>query len=425
MKFKKHFLISCLFLFLICTLATKIPVRAENIAFTEIVITDNVLGIVNVEVADMDGDNDLDIVAGSAIENKIVLFKNDNGSFSSNIITDDFREVIKVSANDIDQDGDLDILGAARVISELAWWENQQNVYIKHILSSNYVGAETLSLFDVDQDGDNDFLSTAKNDISWWENTENNEFVKHTLVNRSSSSNRGYIFGVFAIDFDKDGDIDLISADNSYTEPTDDVIFLFENNGSNFFSKILFENTKYQELHGFFIIDFDDDEDFDFLCTSPSQRTIDWFENNGTNILTRHTLLTDLYGANSVFPTDIDQDGDLDLISAIYFDNKISWFENNGENMFIEHILSNSFIHATSVLGIDFDYDMDIDIVANSYEGKIYLWENNLDPKLTDTSTGTDTDQIVADEITTASGLTLFITSSVIFVLLLVKRKNI
>ncbi len=58
-------------------------------------------------------------------------------------------------------------------------------------------------------------------------------------------------------------------------------------------------------------------------------RTIAWYENNGSQTFTAHTISTTANGAWSVFVADSSSDGGLDVLSASFADDKIAVYEKN------------------------------------------------------------------------------------------------
>ena len=69
------------------------------------------------------------------------------------------------------------------------------------------------------------------------------------------------------------------------------------------------------------------------------------------------TISTAADGALSVFAADIDRDGDTDVLSAS--NRTIAWYENNGSQGFSPQIISNTAFAATSVFAADVDGDGD------------------------------------------------------------------
>jgi hypothetical protein len=77
-----------------------------------------------------------------------------------------------------------------------------------------------------------------------------------------------------------------------------------------------------------FAADVDSDGDMDLLIASQFDDTITWYENDGSQNFTPHTISTAADGAQSVFAADVD--GDIDVLSASANDDTITWYENLG-----------------------------------------------------------------------------------------------
>ena len=89
----------------------------------------------NVQVIDLDGDADLDIVACADDDNLVVWFENDGAqNFTEHTIDNTFTYAYFVTPADLDGDGDVDVIGTAQdavesgntIQGQLAWWENNQ-----------------------------------------------------------------------------------------------------------------------------------------------------------------------------------------------------------------------------------------------------------------------------------------------------------
>ena len=53
-----------------------------------------------------------------------------------------------------------------------------------------------------------------------------------------------------------------------------------------------------------------------------------------------HDITTSADGARDVFAIDLDQDGDIDVLSASENDDKVIWYENNGSESFTAHTIA-------------------------------------------------------------------------------------
>lgn len=156
-------------------------------------------------VGDIDSDGDLDIFYQVWNQSIKVFLNNGNGIFTDSGKT--FSGVF-VSGQDpmIDLDGDglKDLyLGNGNIV----WYKNMGNgnFEIKGQIASD-TGYAARHLLDFDKDGDIDILyyRTSFNEIGRFENTGNPTFTKHIL----GSVNRPY--SILPLDLDADGNIDII-----------------------------------------------------------------------------------------------------------------------------------------------------------------------------------------------------------------------
>jgi hypothetical protein len=164
---------------------------------------------------------------------------------------------------------------------------------------------------------------------------------------------------VYAADVDRDGDTDVLSASNS-----DNKIAWYENNGSQSFTAHTI-TTAANSAASVYATDVDGDGDTDVLSASSGDDKIAWYENNGSQNFTAHILTTAVDAALSVYAADVDGDGDTDILSASYSDKKIAWYENNGSENFTQHIITTTAPGGPrSVYASDVDGDGDLDVLA-------------------------------------------------------------
>ncbi len=177
---------------------------------------------------------------------------------------------------------------------------------------------------------------------------------------------------VFAIDLDGDGDIDVLgAADNA-----DDITW-WENDGSESFTEHTIDGS-YNGAESIFAIDMDDDGDIDVLGTAYDADDITWWENDGSESFTEHTIDGSYDGASDVFVIDLDGDGDMDVLGTAYRADDITWWENDGSENFTEHTIDGSYDGADNVYAIDIDGDGDIDVLGVADRADdITWWEND------------------------------------------------
>jgi len=342
--------------------------------------------------ADIDVDGDVDIFAASYTDDKVLLYEN-NGKqhFTKHEVDDNADGASAVYAADIDGDQDIDAIVGSIVEDKLIWYDlafncaendttatsnipfcQQDNPLTAHILSDEAINPTSVYAIDLDKDGDLDALSASWGDnmIAWYENVGNQNYTIHTIAAATTN-----VRDVYVDDVDKDGDLDVLSA--SYTG----VIAWYENDGHQNFTAHTISNSDAGSFSVFSIdidkdgIDVDKDGDIDVLSASSQDDKIAWYENDGNQSFTTHTITTAMDGANSVFAIDVDKDGDIDVLSSARAGKTIAWYENNGTQNFTTHIVSENATTATGVHADDVDADGDIDILASA--SSLFFFEND------------------------------------------------
>jgi len=209
--------------------------------------------------------------------------------------------------------------------------------FTAHTITTSANGASSVFAIDVDGDGDIDVLSASSGDdkIAWYENDGSQSFTAHTITTSVDWAN-----SVYAIDVDGDGDIDVLSAS---LEVSNHLILWYENDGSQSFTAHTIATNFAIDTRSVFAIDVDGDGDIDVLSASSSDSKIAWYENDGSESFTAHTITTSAYQGFSVFAIDVDGDGDVDVLSAgstYSAAGKIAWYENDGSQSFTAHTIT-------------------------------------------------------------------------------------
>lgn len=184
-------------------------------------------------------------------------------------------------------------------------------------------------------------------------------------------------FWMVDVDFDSDGDPDLVVASRLTG------IEWFENNGTGSFTSHTVSTTF---LYSWSVgaADFDNDGDFDVVAVSAEEESgsmpeiseTAWFEQNSDGSFTEHLLDEDSGLPHSVFPADVDGDGNTDILVASWGGNRIVWWENDGDGNFTENILDSNFNSPHSISAADLDNDDDLDIIAAG-AAQTAWWRNN------------------------------------------------
>ena len=183
--------------------------------WTQHAVDESYHGARSVYAADMDGDQDYDVLGASSEKNDISWWENVNGTGSEwthHAIDEDCYNAQSVSASDLDGDGDADVLGAKWAEGNVYWWENNNGLgtsWIEHCIDSDFEQASEVHGVDIDSDGDLDILGAARqsNEVTWWENTNGSgsDWSEHLICD-----NLDYAYTVSASDLDGDGDMDVV-----------------------------------------------------------------------------------------------------------------------------------------------------------------------------------------------------------------------
>jgi len=158
---------------------------------------------------DMDGDDDMDVIACGELNDEILWWENDGDeNYTEHMVDSLINGIHTVIARDVDLDGDMDILAAACLGSQIAWYENDGfQQFIKHPLGY-FAGALWLDAADLDNDGDRDLFGAPQgaSNLAWWENPGNQQFIKHNINSTFTQS-----FCVVPAMMDNDNDTDLVA----------------------------------------------------------------------------------------------------------------------------------------------------------------------------------------------------------------------
>lgn len=209
----------------------------------------------NAEPVDIDADGDLDVIAGSRGENRLILFRNP-GDGTLNLREEAIGVVgtslagFNLEYADLNGDGRLDIIGGAG--SELVWLlqpERPGDAWIAAVIGSLAPDSVTgLELGDIDGDQDLDIMvgsysrgpRTGDGDVdiddalgrlAWFANpgpvANSSPWPRHDISRRK----RGMFDKFIARDMDNDGDLDFVGTRGN-SAPFDGVFWLEQQRSS-------------------------------------------------------------------------------------------------------------------------------------------------------------------------------------------------
>lgn len=277
-----------------------------------------------VALADLDGDNDIDMAIANMAGDNISVFKNDgigNFGYPTNYAIGNGPS--SICAGDFDRDGDNDL---------------------------------AVSLFDAGSvkilinDGDGNFV-------------EGGDYVTNL-----------YAYTIICADLDGDSMLDLVTTNSSVSS-----LAILKNMDSANFAEAIHLNTNLGP-HGITPFHLYRDSYLDLAVACSGSNNVNLIRNrrNGTMNFTLVASYAAGIGPVGICSADFDNDGDDDLLTANPGSDNLTLLRNNGDRTF--QVVDSNYTTGgdpTAVIADDFNGDGAIDAaVANHYSGSLSILEN-------------------------------------------------
>lgn len=335
--------------------------------------------------ADMDGDEDLDVLAAANLSStlyRVAWFENDGGGSAWNIhtISENYPVIWCAYPGDLDGDGDMDVLGANSAASNrgVEWWRNEDDVgdtWTRFYIDDQFGDPNFVCCADINNDDKLEVVSASDispYQIAWWESSTqppDSIWEKHVV---SSSSQDG--LELFTIDLDQDGDMDVLCANDHSTSG----LQFWENiDGAGTDWELTRINSYNDDARSVHAADIDGDGDLDVAACGTRYLYLSWFENLDDTCGTweEHVLSTTLDENRGVHAADVTNDGFIDILVAVYEDNQLFLYRNlNGTGMEWAVYLLKSGWWFEDVDVADFNNDGFTDILAAATVGVEVSW---------------------------------------------------
>ena len=258
----------------------------ETPDFTRRTVESGLGGPVGIVIADIDGDKNLDIAMADDTTDRIHWFRNDGSdppNFTNYIVDDGWDKPFGIHAADLDDDDDVDLIAAFQNGNAIVWYENdggENPSFTPRTISGNLLGWD-VDAADVDGDGAMDVLSVSviHDEVSWHRNNRQTPPTFEPFVISEDPDGLGGLsdvpLDIVADDLDRDGDLDVLVASR-----TDKEISWYENDGAavpGFTQHVL--TNEADGAHGVIAADLDGDYDLDVAYASQFDGVVGWFEN--------------------------------------------------------------------------------------------------------------------------------------------------
>lgn len=368
--------------------------------------------LTDIEIADVDGDGDLDLLTSDFTTELVAWRENTAGDGSAWMIHPVRAAFVahSVTSGDLNGDGFLDIVGAGD--ASIRWWlSDGSDGWVENTIPTTQLLPRALAVADLDRDGDLDVVSAANNGaIDWYANNGlGGSWIEGYVGSASVWDADSMALG----DIDQDGDIDVIVADY-------DEVYWFPNQldtHSNFGVEVSVA-TSLVNPRSIAVGDVDNDGDLDLVGLEEGADHVIWWENtagDGSTWGPARAIAVGVSDPRSVQLADLDLDGDLDVAMvaedrATSVPSIVAWYENDldGADWF-SHIISyqatldGALRPGHLALG-DLDGDGDPDLVSEDLGDNVLWWTNNGAQAAVETVTTSDA---VVEPLTLANRLTL------------------
>ena len=296
----------------------------------------------------------------------------------------------QMQVEDLDGDNDLDLVfpESGNVDGDISWFENIDGSLFRHYLHNEIKAARIPRFGDVDDDGDPDIVLTAgddspsnsrkENEVVWYENRGSDGFIEWRIDDEIF-----FPFDLELADVDGDGKLDAV-----VTARDDNELVWYKKNGHNWEKKIIDDNVN--KPLGCAVKDIDNDSDNDIVLCVSGDNTVALYLNNGTGSFTKQFVDQTVREPREIEIADFNNDGNSDLaIVSTDTTNALAIELNDGNQSFQKEIIFQDQESFDLEVG-DWDGDGNIDIVlafaGRNQERDVAVFLNNGNAEFTDTT---------------------------------------
>jgi len=291
---------------------------------------------------DLNGDGHTDFLTASQQGNRVSWYKNDGSNdFTAHVITlasqDEFSSGLAVTAADLDGDEDQDVVWANRYGGKLAWNENLGNgdFASTKVISTTVRFAVDVHSADLDKDGDQDLVVAApgydcgaycEGATVWIENQGGGNFSSPRAIKLDTEGSTNPV-SVQTADLSGNDSLDVVAALSG-----EDRVAWYENQDGSFSGKRYLTNESPEgNLRDVYATDLNGNGTPDVAFIS---EVVGWYENQGDETFATADTISggkQAIGPEAIYAKDVTGNGNPDLFAG---GDKLFWHENRGGGRF-------------------------------------------------------------------------------------------
>ena len=389
--FKEHlshnirfiFLVLILMIMILSTFNSLNHLSAATLFSYPETIADDSYGIRQLSLADINKDTYLDIIALNTTSNSIDAYINPsstNATWIKKPVLNNTPGLISFLTIDIDNDSDIDIIYSDTVSLAINLHVNLDglgNSWQTSSITSTAGAIKSMCAGDLNKDGNLDIVAAddSRGRIFYMQNkiSTNNSWESFSIYEDPKNPS-----SLSCNDIDNDGDIDIVS-----TSQTLETVLWHENisgNGVEWETHTISNTSAF--ANKIYVADIDNDNDYDVISTNPASSTIQFHKNTEGNgaIWESTTIYENFSGPTDLFVIDIDSDGDNDVLTSSNQTKNVLWLENivSPQNNWTSYQIGSIINYPSTIKSADIDNDGDNDIIFGSLADSNLRIANNI-----------------------------------------------
>ncbi len=327
---------------------------------------------------DVDGDGDIDVVAGILDRPNRLYRNNGDGTFeASTILPDDSYPTAALALGDIDRDGDLDLVEGNEGFNYLYRNEGSGDFAAGELITRAANNTQAVALGDLYNDGWLDLVTGNNGQLNLiYLNDSRGNLEASGPITTDAERTRAIALG----DVNNDGFLDVaVGNENAQANK------VYRNTGGGSFATGTTISADTDDTRAIALGDVDGDRDLDIVAGNVNQANRLYRNTGSGSFVAAGNISIDTDDTTAIALGDIDTDGDLDLVagnagqaSRLYLNNGTDtpWVGVTGSD--ITSDTGNT--QAIALADVDSDSDLDLVRVNGGQRDKLYLNAGTFNP---------------------------------------------